>query len=442
MTGRDASNAILKRLLALHPKVIDLSLERLERLLAKLGNPEKKLPPVIHVAGTNGKGSVCAMLLAGLSAAGKRVHLYTSPHLVDFHERIQLAGQKINEQSLADILAECEIANGNEPITFFEITTAAAFLAFSRCDADYVILEVGLGGRLDATNVVTAPALAIITPVSLDHQQYLGTTIREIATEKAGILKTGTTACIVGQQTSEGQEAIERIAYRKCVPLHSAATGCFDVWLEHNTRLVFQNDHGLLDLPRPSLYGAHQIQNAGIVIAALQQLGFTDINVFEAAMLNAHTWPARLQKLDVQCFPALPKESEVWLDGGHNPAAGQAIAMFMAELSERREARLYLVCGMLNTKDVQEFLAPFVGLACYLIGIPVPNEVNALTPKQIQDNALSVGLTATTADTLEDALRQINVHCTNSNIPPRVLICGSLYLAGSVLRHVRETVEI
>ena len=286
------SDAILERMMALHPKIIDLTLDRVWRLLAALGHPERALPPVIHIAGTNGKGSTQAMIRAGLEAEGKRVHAYTSPHLARFHERIRLAGELIDEAALSAVLDECYRANGGEPITYFEITTCAALLAFSRVPADYVLLEVGLGGRLDATNVVERPALCVITPVSLDHQQYLGETLREIAGEKAGILKRGV-PCVVGPQAEEGMDAIEARAARLGASL--IAHGQHWHAFEEHGRLVYQDERGLLDLPLPNLPGPHQIENAGAALAALRHLGAGDA-AFEAAVTRAH-WPARMQRL-------------------------------------------------------------------------------------------------------------------------------------------------
>ncbi|MBC7479638.1 MAG: bifunctional folylpolyglutamate synthase/dihydrofolate synthase, partial [Pseudorhodobacter sp.] len=287
------SDAVLERMMTLHPKVIDLTLDRMHRLLAALGNPEQHLPPVIHIAGTNGKGSTQAMLRAGLESTGAKVHAYTSPHLARFHERIRLAGELITEPALTALLDECVAKNGPDAITFFEITTAAAFLAFARTKADWTLLEVGLGGRLDATNVMT-PRLSIITPVSIDHQQYLGETLPEIAFEKAGIIKRGVPV-VVGPQSDEGLAVIERQAARMGAPL--LAYGQHWHIAEEDGRLVFQDETGLLDLPLPNLPGSHQIQNAGAAIAALRHLGF-DATACEAAVTRA-TWPARMQRLRV-----------------------------------------------------------------------------------------------------------------------------------------------
>src|SRR5690606_9871565 len=287
-----ASDLVLARLMSLHPKIIDLSLGRVERLLAALGHPELALPPVIHVAGTNGKGSTIAMIRAGLESGGSRVHVYTSPHLARFHERIRLAGELIAEDRLIDLLERCEEANGGEPITYFEITTCAAFLAFAEEPADALLLEVGLGGRLDATNVVPEPRLSVITPISVDHQQYLGDTLAEIAGEKAGILRRGV-PCVVGPQEDEALAAIEARAEALGAPLLLAGRD-WTVWEEHG-RVAFQDEGGLLDLPPPALLGAHQVTNAGMAVAALRALGAGDA-ACQAALRDA-VWPARMQRL-------------------------------------------------------------------------------------------------------------------------------------------------
>jgi dihydrofolate synthase / folylpolyglutamate synthase len=305
-------------MMTLHPKVIDLTLGRVERLLAALGNPERSIPPVIHVAGTNGKGSTQAMIRAGLEAGGDRVHAYTSPHLARFHERIRLAGELISEDLLTRLLDECVTANGGEEITFFEITTCAAFLAFSRVPADWTLLEVGLGGRLDATNMIDRPRLTIITPVSLDHQAFLGDTVGAIAGEKAGIIKRGVPV-IVGPQTDEGLQVIEAQAARLGAPV--LAHGQHWHVSEDRGRLVYQDESGLLDLPLPNLPGPHQIQNAGAAIAALRYLG-RDEAACEAAVTRAE-WPARMQRLRHGPLVELAPKVELWLDGGHNPGRGR-----------------------------------------------------------------------------------------------------------------------
>ncbi|MGD1870452.1 MAG: bifunctional folylpolyglutamate synthase/dihydrofolate synthase [Neomegalonema sp.] len=426
------SDESLERLLSLHPKVIDLSLERLERLLAAIDHPEKMLPPVVHVAGTNAQGSVCAFLRAGLSHGGARAHAYSSPHLARFHERIRLAGALIEEDALSDLLAECERANGDAPITFFEITTAAALLAFSRVEAEWLVLEVGLGGRLDATNVIDAPAATVITPVSLDHQQFLGDTIEEIAVEKAGILKAGV-PCVVGAQEDAALDVIHRTAARVGAPLSVAGQD----WRvsEENGRLVFEDNHGLLDLPKPRLFGRHQVENAGSAVATLRALGFEEPAC--AAAMTEVDWPARLQRLKSgPLIEAVSSDTELWLDGGHNPAAGEAVAAFFGQLEERSPAPLYVICGMLNTKDPDGYLRPFDGLARRVLTVSIPGEPNTLPAEDVAQAAVRVGLSAQAAGSVEGALRTIMAESANDFVSdaPRILICGSLYLAGRVLR--------
>ncbi|GAB1378144.1 folylpolyglutamate synthase/dihydrofolate synthase family protein [Pararhodobacter aggregans] len=417
-----SSDVILQRLMALHPKIIDLTLDRVWALLEKLGNPQNDLPLVIHVAGTNGKGSTQAMIRAGLEAAGKTVHAYTSPHLARFHERIRVAGELITEPDLAALLDECEAVNGGTPITFFEITTCAAILAFARTPADYLLLEVGLGGRLDATNVVAKPALTVITPVSIDHQQYLGETLAEIAGEKAGILKRGV-PCVVGPQAEDALAVIESKAERLGAPLIVAGQHWFA--FEDAARLVFQDENGLLDLPLPNLPGPHQVENAGAALAALRHLGF-DADACEAAVTEAF-WPARMQRLRQGPLVDHAPEVELWLDGGHNPAAGQAIAATLDRLPQRPTR---IICGMLNTKDVKAFMRPLAGHADGLYAVSIPGEPNTLSAEATAEAATAAGLSAQTADSVLSALEAIVAEVPQA----RVLICGSLYLAGAILR--------
>ncbi len=430
-----ASDEILARLTALHPKIIDLSLDRIERLLGKLGNPERRIPPVIHVAGTNGKGSTCAFLRSMLEAAGKRVHVYTSPHLVRFHERIRLSGKLIDEDELQALLEECEVANGGDPITFFEITTAAAFLAFSRRKADALILEVGLGGRLDATNVIERPAVTIITPIDLDHQQYLGDDIKAIAGEKAGIMKPQV-PCILGPQTDEARELLEGLAMRIDVPL--AIWGQDFMAHEEHRRMVFQDENGLIDLPMPRLPGAHQIVNAALAIAALRKaIGLSiEDRAIEDGLMSVD-WPARMQRLTRgPLVSAAPKDAEIWLDGAHNPHGGRALAHAIADLEETQPRPLYIVCGMLQTKDPRGFFAAFRGLAKHVTTVEIPGDANSLGAGQLYDAARAEGLDAHPAPSIEDAMLQIEARnqLVKSKTPPRIVLCGSLRLAGAVLR--------
>ncbi|KMK65818.1 folylpolyglutamate synthase/dihydrofolate synthase family protein [Puniceibacterium sp. IMCC21224] len=417
-----SSDHILNRMMALHPKIIDLTLDRVWRLLEALDHPEQKLPPVIHIAGTNGKGSTQAMIRAGLEAMDLRVHAYTSPHLTRFHERIRLAGTLIAEPDLAHVLDECYAANGSDPITYFEITTCAALLAFVRTPADYTLLEVGLGGRLDATNVVAKPALTIITPVSMDHESYLGDTVSKIAFEKAGILKRGV-PCVVGPQTDDGMAVIEAQAARLGVPL--LAHGQHWHACEERGRLIYQDETGLLDLPLPNLPGAHQYMNAGAALAALRHLGAPE-EACEAAVTHAD-WPARMQRLRTGALADLAPQAELWLDGGHNPAAGDALAAHLAQLPARPT---YLICGMLNTKDVRGYLSPLAHVADSLTAVSIPGEAATLPAEETARIAQEAGFAAETAKSVRDALSTINARAPRA----RVLICGSLYLAGHVLR--------
>jgi dihydrofolate synthase/folylpolyglutamate synthase len=415
------SDAILARMMALHPKIIDLTLDRMWRLLNALGNPERRLPPVIHIAGTNGKGSTQAMIRAGLEAQGNRVHAYTSPHLARFHERIRLAGDLISEEALTEALDRCYAANQGENITYFEITTCAALLVFAETPADYTLLEVGLGGRLDATNVME-PAVSIITPVDLDHQQFLGDTLAAIAGEKAGIIKRGV-PCFVGPQHDDAMDVIERTAARIGAPLIAYGQH-FHVSRERD-RLIYQDETGLLDLPLPALPGPHQIQNAGAVLATLRHLG-ADETACEAALTNA-TWPARMQRLTTGPLVDRYAPAELWLDGGHNPAAGKAIAATLDTLPNRPT---HLVCGMLNTKDVRGFMDALAAHAQTLTAITIPGEANTLPAQTTADSATSAGIAATTAPDIYAALDGIVASTPNA----RILICGSLYLAGHVMR--------
>ena len=415
------SDAILERMMTLHPKVIDLTLDRVHRLLGLLGNPERAIPPAIHLAGTNGKGSTQAMIRAGLEAAGQRVHAYTSPHLARFHERIRLAGDLIGEPALAALLDECVERNGPDEITFFEITTCAAFLAFARTPADMTLLEVGLGGRLDATNVIT-PRLSIITPVSMDHEAFLGDTIAKIAGEKAGIIKRGIPV-IVGPQHPDGLAVIEATAARLGAPVLAHGQH-WQVW-EERGRLIYQDENGLLDLPLPNLPGPHQIQNAGAAITALRHLGH-DEAACQAAVTRAE-WPARMQRLRRGPLIDVAPQVELWLDGGHNPAGGEAVAATLARMPARPT---HLICGMLNTKDVTGYMRPLAPQVTRLHAVSIPGERNTLPAEATRDAAQSAGIAATTADSVAEALATIAAKDPQA----RVLICGSLYLAGSILR--------
>lgn len=426
----DATGAVLTRLLGLHPKKIDLSLGRIQALLEKLGRPQDHLPPVIHVAGTNGKGSTVAFLRAMLEAAGKVVHVYTSPHLVEFHERIRLAGWLIADDRLRQVLEECEAANAGAPITFFEITTAAALLEFSRTPADYVLLEVGLGGRYDATNVIARPTATIITPVSHDHPEFLGTEIKGIALEKAGILKAGVPA-IIAPQSEEAGRVIHREAARVGAPLLVAGED-FHVHSEHG-RLIYQDEAGLLDLPLPKLPGSHQFDNAAAAIATLRYLedGFS-AKAIDKGLINV-TWPARLQRLKGGPLVDLaPWGTELWLDGGHNAEGGRVLGEAMADFEDDAARPLILICGTLATKDTGAFLRAFRGLAQEVIGVPVTGDHAGRTADDVAAAARAEGIPACACASVPDALAFLKARSWAK--PPRVLIAGSLYLAGEVLR--------
>jgi dihydrofolate synthase/folylpolyglutamate synthase len=426
VTGKQQSTKILDRLTKLHPKLIDLSLGRIETLLGRLGNPERALPPVVHVAGTNGKGSVIAYMRAALEAAGHGVHVHVTPHLVRFNERIRLGGQLIPEDDLIALLRECEDANGGEPITFFEITTAAALLAFARTPADVLLLETGLGGRLDATNVVKRPALTVITPVSIDHQQFLGNTLAEIAGEKAGILKPGV-VCVLARQEPDAAEIIRARAAGMGVALYEqdrdwtvAADG---------DDMVYEGPRGSKRLPRPNLVGVHQIGNAGVAVAALDRLRDfpLDEKTLARGVTEAH-WPARLQHLTEGGLAGLLRpEQELWLDGGHNEAAAAAIA---AWLDTEDGKPLHLILGMLKTKQAGAFLAELKPHIASLRTVAIPGEDASQCAEDLARSAKDVGLDAMPAAGVAMALGEIT---RDEAGPGRILIAGSLYLAGWVL---------
>jgi dihydrofolate synthase/folylpolyglutamate synthase len=430
-------DSIVTRLSGLHPKRIDLTLERMWRILDALGHPELRLPPVIHVAGTNGKGSTVAFMRAILEAAGLAVHAYTSPHLVRFNERFRLgavsqgrgAGRLASDGELAEALAECERANAGAPITVFEITTAAALLMFARHPADILLLEVGLGGRLDATNVVERPLATVISPVALDHADFLGDTVAKVAAEKAGILKPGVPA-IVAAQLREALTVIERQAARLSAPIRIAG----EDWTatEERGRLVYQDDAGLIDLPAPKLYGRHQFENAGLAIAALRAAGRFSLAPAAFEGIAKAEWPARMQLVSSGRLAALvPPGGELWLDGGHNPDGGRVIASALADLEERVSRPLVLIVGMLANKDSAGFLQNFTGLARRIVTVPVPLQESSLPAAALADAARAIGLPAEVCPDIDTALAAIGAFDLDQ--PPRILITGSLYLAGAAL---------
>jgi len=420
------TDAILKRLLALHPKLIDLSRDRIERLLGRIGNPEDHLPPVIHVAGTNGKGSTVAYLRAFLEASGKKVHVLTSPHLVRFNERIRLAGKLVSSRKLNQALEFCEAANGGEPITFFEITTAAAFKLFAEVKADYLLLETGMGGLHDASNVVKQPLGVIITPVDYDHQNFLGNTITLIAGEKAGILKRGAKA-VFARQRDEGRDVLVRQAARLGIrPLIAGED--FEGHAE-NGRLVYSDEQGLLDLPPPLLAGPHQFDNAAVAIAAARHFGLPVTEADIAKGLREVNWPARLQRLDGTLPGLLPAGSEIWLDGGHNAHGAAALAVALREIDARHPLPTVLIVGMMNTRRPADFFAPFAGMVEKAFGLTIPGEPNAHDASAIVEGAKAAGIPAEVSNSILNALAA----ATSAGKPVRVVYCGSLYLAGHVL---------
>jgi dihydrofolate synthase/folylpolyglutamate synthase len=436
-------DSIVTRLLELHPKRIDLTLERMWRILAALGHPEKRLPPVVHVAGTNGKGSTVAFMRAILESAGLRVHVYTSPHLVRFNERFRIgaagAGRLASDAELGEALSECERANAGAPITVFEITTAAGLLLFARHPADVLLLEVGLGGRLDATNVIERPLVTVVAPVSLDHAEFLGDTVGKIAAEKAGIFKPEVPA-IVAAQPREALAVIERQAARVRAPIRIAG----EDWTatEERGRLVYQDDDGLIDLPAPKLYGRHQFENAGLAIAALRAAALRAAALGAAGTLTLPPaafegvakaeWPARMQRLSGGKLVALvPQGGELWLDGGHNPDGGRVIASALADLEERVSRPLVLIVGMLANKDADGFLKNFTGLARRIVTVPIPQQENSFAAAALAAAARAIGLPAQESPDLETALAAIGHFELDQ--PPRILITGSLYLAGAAL---------
>jgi dihydrofolate synthase / folylpolyglutamate synthase len=424
-----ALDALLAQALELHPQRMDLSLGRIERLLARLGNPHERLPPVFHVAGTNGKGSTVAFIRACLEASGRRVHAYTSPHLVRFNERIRLAGQLIGDATLIALMRDVLSLNAGEPITFFELTTAVAFLAFEREPADAVVLEVGLGGRLDATNVVRRPAVTGIAQLGLDHQQWLGNTILEIAGEKAGIAKPGV-PMVLSRYPKTVTARIGEVAGPAGAKL--IVRGLDWDAAHYEGQLHYRDTSLKVALPMPRLPGSHQLDNAALAVAMLRHQNALPMpdSAFRAGMGWAE-WPARLQRLERGPLTnRLPPGAEVWLDGGHNPAAGRVLAdAFRAHnLAERP---FYLVLGMLAAKDAAGFLKPFAGRATAVYAVPIADHA-AYEPPALAGIAKDAGLPGLAAADVADALTQIARGADRAR-PPVVLIAGSLYLAGEVL---------
>ncbi len=429
-------NALLARLAERRPKKIDLGLERVYAALSRLGDPHKRLPPVLHVAGTNGKGSTIAFMRAMLEEAGVKTHIYSSPHLVRFNERIVVAGEEISDDMLISVLGQCDSAAGDTPLTYFEAVTSAAFLAFAQTPADILILEVGLGGRLDATNVIEDPLASIITPIGLDHQSWLGETIEEIAAEKAGIIK-ASRPVVIGQQHKSALGVLEDRALAVGALPHIYGQE-WNSRLEHG-RLVYEDEVGLSDVAPPKMFGSHQIENAGLAIAALKAAGLAPDDDKISAGLERTFWPARLQLL--KSGPLVERARriagdgiEIWLDGGHNPHAARNIARAMADLEEREPKPLVLIAGLQAKKDLPGFFAPFEDLAACVYTIAAKGD-GAANPELVAAAAQRAGLPATAQRDVMTALEEALSNAgTSSEGAPRILICGSLYLAGELLQ--------
>ncbi|CCF21574.1 putative FolC bifunctional protein [Pseudorhizobium banfieldiae] len=432
-----AAEQEIEKLMALHPKGFDLSLDRIRRLLEALDSPHRKLPPVIHIAGTNGKGSATAFCSALLEAVGLAVHVHTSPHLVNWHERYRIGvkggrSRIVEDDMFAEALRRVAAANAGQTITVFEILTAVTFLLFSEQPADAVILEVGLGGRFDATNVVERPAVSVIMPISLDHQPYLGDRVELIAAEKAGIMKRGCPVVIGKQEYSPALDVLVESAERLSCPM--AVYGQDFSAHEEFGRLIYQDEFGLADLPLPRLPGRHQIANAAAAIRAVKAAGFalTDAMI-EKAMATVE-WPGRLQRLtEGRLLELAPKDAEIWVDGGHNPGAGEVIAEAMAGLEERRARPLYLVTGMINTKDPVGYFRAFADIAEHVFTVPIRGSDAGLDPVALAESAFDAGLVAEPAGSVAEALAEIVRRQLPEAVPPRILIGGSLYLVGNVL---------
>ena len=429
----DQASRAIDALMALHPKGFDLTLERVRRLLAELGDPHAGLPPAIHIAGTNGKGSCAAFCRALLEAGGHRTHVHTSPHLVRWHERFRIAGALVDDAMLAGAIARVAAANDGARITVFEILTAVMFILFSENEADAAVIEVGLGGRADATNVIERPAVSVIMPIGLDHQAYLGDTVELIAGEKAGIMKPGVPVVIAAQPHAEAREVLVARAEARGCP--AQVYGEHFIAFEEHGRLVFQDTGGLLDLPLPALHGRHQLANAAAAIAALRAGGFVLTEAGAERAMQAVDWPARMQRLARgRLTDIAPQGAEIWLDGGHNPDGAAMAAEFLAAREEEIERPLFMITGMLDTKDAAGYLRVFDGLVRHVFTVPVPDSEAGQDPESLAGQARAAGLSAEPMDDVAAALRLLAESWNGLERPPRILIGGSLYLAGAVLR--------
>jgi dihydrofolate synthase/folylpolyglutamate synthase len=435
MTTLSAEREI-EHLMTLHPKGFDLSLDRISGLLEKLDNPQDRMPPVIHIAGTNGKGSCAAFSRALLEAQGYLVHTHTSPHLVNWNERYRLAadggGKLVDDETFADAISRVAKANDGQKITVFEILTAVGFVLFSEHPADVAIMEVGLGGRFDATNVIRKPAVSIIMPVSLDHEAYLGDRVELIAAEKAGIIKRGCPTVIGAQEFDAALEVLVDTADRLDCPL--SVYGQDFLAFEENGRMVYQDDDGLMDLTSPRLPGRHQFANAAAAIAGVKAAGFAlSERAIDRAMATV-AWPGRMQKLSQGLLTELaPEGSEIWLDGGHNPGAGVVIAEALAEQEEKNPRPLFLIAGMINTKDQSGYFHAFKGLVKHVYTVPVNFSESSVPNDELAIRATEAGLSAEPVSSVASALQLLRETWNENEVPPRILIGGSLYLAGSVL---------
>ncbi|MDZ5697374.1 folylpolyglutamate synthase/dihydrofolate synthase family protein [Chelativorans sp. M5D2P16] len=434
MTVETAERAI-ERLMSLHPKGFDLSLERIARLLERLGNPHERLPPVIHIAGTNGKGSAAAFAQALIEASGRTVHVHTSPHLVRWHERYRLGaaggGRLVEDAVLAEAVERVAEANRGEQVTVFEILTAVMFVLFSEHPADAAVVEVGLGGRFDATNVIPRPAVSLIMPISLDHEAYLGDRVELIAAEKAGIIKRGVPVVVGQQEWDAARDVLIETAERLNCPLQ--AYGENFIAVEEGGRMVYQDEGGLFDLPLPRLAGRHQIANAAAAIAAVKTAGFPVADRTAERAMTAVSWPGRLQAMPEGRLSALaPEGAEIWIDGGHNPGAGAVIAEALAESEERRPRPLILIAGMLSTKDQTGYFHAFQGMARHVYTVPVRSSEAGVPNSELAARAGEAGLSAEPVNSVANALKLL-ADTWEGETPPRILIGGSLYLVGEVL---------